>query len=82
MVLQLYLIFQNTASKLKNKAFKTSFIHLKKNYSVHFVNKKAMQEWCNYNAKNHNIVYAESGYRLKFIDTIYPLFYFTKQKSL
>ncbi len=81
-VTDIFNISKATASRLKNYAFKSGFINLKKNYSENFVNKKAMQEWCNYNERNHNIVYVEGGYRLQFIDTVYPLFYFTKRKSL
>ena len=71
-----------TASRLKNKAFKGGFIQLKKNYSKEPVSKKAMQQWCDYNEKTHNIVYVNGNYHLQHIDTIYPLFYFIKRKSL
>ncbi len=71
-----------TASRLKNAAAKHKLISLKKNYSKKAVNKYATDMYCKLNDLKPNIVYHNNKYHLQLIDTIYPLFYFTKRKSL
>ncbi|SFN38445.1 hypothetical protein SAMN04487989_10176 [Bizionia echini] len=81
-VTQLFNISTATASRLKNEAFKEGLIKLKKNFSNTPINKKLMQIYLKYNDKKQNIVFKEGNYRLQLIDTLYPLFYFSKRKSL
>jgi len=71
-----------TASRLKHLAYNKGLIYLKKNYSETKVNKQSMLHWLKYNDKTPNLVYKDKGYRLQGIDTVFPLFYFTKRKSL
>lgn len=73
---------QATASRLKNAAFKEKLIQLKKNYSKEYVNKAMISLYCKYNDFKQNIVYHNGNYHLQLIDTIYPLFYFTKRSSV
>ncbi|EMQ95549.1 hypothetical protein D778_02383 [Xanthomarina gelatinilytica] len=81
-VTQLFNISTATASRLKNEAFNEGLIKLKKNYSKTLFNKKFMQYYLDYNDMKQNIVFNDGSYRLQLIDTLYPLFYFSKRKSL
>jgi len=81
-VMQLFNISTATASRLKNEAFNEGLIKLKKNYSKTPINKKIMQYYLDYNDMKQSIAYTNGKYRLQLIDTLYPLFYFTKRKSL
>jgi len=71
-----------TASRLKNFAFKENFIQLKKNYSETPIHKTMAALYCKYNNLNPNIVFHNGNYHLQLIDTVYPLFYFSKRSSV
>lgn len=71
-----------TASRLKHAAVNAGYLKLQKNYSATYYNKKAMQHYLKYNDKQPNLVYHNGNYHLQLIDTVYPLFYFKKRKSL
>ena len=71
-----------TASRIKNAAANEQLISLKKNYTVQHLNAVAMHKYLEYNDSKHNLVYKNGKYVLQLIDTIFPLFYFSKRKSL
>ncbi|MCF1420317.1 hypothetical protein [Mangrovimonas futianensis] len=71
-----------TASRLKNSALKAGLLQVQKNYSKLKVNKNAMVLYCKYREERQNIVFKDGNHYLQLIDTICPLFYFTKRKSL
>ena len=71
-----------TASRIKNAAAKEQLISLKKNYTMNSLNSEAMHKYLKYNDSKHNLVYKNGKYVLQLIDTIFPLFYFRKRKSL
>lgn len=79
---QLFNISQTTASRLKNMADKSGLIKVSKNFSIYSFSKKAMQEYLKYNDYKQTIRYVDGKYRLQLIDTILPLFYFTKRNSV
>lgn len=81
-VKRLFEVSKSTASRLKNEATNCGLIKLTKNYSIYAVDKKAMQEYLKYNDYKQTVVYKDGIYRLQLIDTILPLFYFTKRNSL
>ena len=71
-----------TASTLKSSAAKAGLLRVKKNYGSMVYNKPAMLRSLNYADKKANIVYHNGNYHFQLIDTVCPLFYFTKRKSL
>ncbi len=71
-----------TASRIKNAAANEKLISLKKNYTVKNLDAVAMHKFLEYNDNKHNLVYKDGKYVLQLIDTIFPLFYFRKRKSL
>ena len=75
-------ISQATASTLKNAAAKKGLLKVKKNYGSMVFNKPAMLRSLKYDEKKANIVYYNGNYHFQLIDTVCPLFYFTKRKSL
>ena len=81
-VLKIFNISIPTASRLKNAAAKEKFIKLKKNYSEPLPNIKELNKILEYNDMNNNLVYNNEEYRLQYIDTVYPLFFFIKRKNL
>jgi hypothetical protein len=81
-VFKIFNISIPTASRLKNAAAKEKFIKLKKNYSEPLPNIKELNKILEYNDMNNNLVYHNDEFRLQYIDTIYPLFFFIKRKTL
>jgi len=71
-----------TASELKKAAFKAGLIDVSKNYGKIVTNKSAMMKSLKYNDSRFNIVWHNGNYHFQLIDTIFPLFYFTKRKSI
>ena len=81
-VFNIFKISIPTASRMKNAAAREEFIKLKKNFSEPLPNIKELCKILEYNDMNNNLVYHNEQYRLQCIDTIYPLFFFSKRKTL
>jgi hypothetical protein len=81
-VFKIFKISIPTASRLKNAAAKEKFIKLKKNYSEPLPKIKGINKILEYNDMNNNLVYHNDEFRLQYIDTVYPLFFFIKRKTL
>ena len=75
-------ISNSAASRLKNAAVKEKFLQLKKNYSNPIKDIVTEKELNRLYDSPKNIVFSKGSYRLRLIDTIYPLFYFIKRKNL
>lgn len=79
---EIFDISTSTASRIKNAAAKEQLISLKKNFTELNLNPIAMHKYLEYNDSKHNLVYKGGKYVLQGIDTIFPLFYFRRRKSL
>ncbi|UOK41589.1 MULTISPECIES: hypothetical protein [Flavobacterium] len=75
-------ISQAAASRLKNAAVAEKYIKVKKNFSEPISNKILVERALQYNDMPNKIVYHNHEYRLQLIDTICPLFFFTKRTKL
>jgi len=71
-----------TASRIKNAAAKEKLISLKKNFTDLPLAPAAMHTYLELFDCKHNIVFKGGKHVLQGIDTIFPLFYFRKRKSL
>lgn len=84
-VSRIFNISSSTASRLKKYAKKEKLIKVHKNYWDEEIDQeevKFAKEYFPDEIKYKNLVFKDKKYRLQLIDTIYPLFYFTKRKSL
>jgi hypothetical protein len=70
-----------SASRLKKLAEENKLIKVKKNFSEN-VFTEAERKYYNKESDVRNIVYSKKKNRLQLIDTITPLFNFSKRKSL
>mgnify|MGYP003114090220 CR=1 FL=1 len=75
-------ISQASASLLKSEAENIHLLKVKKNYGTLIADKINMLKSLKYDESKPNIVWHKGHYRFQLIDTIYPLFYFTKRKSI
>ncbi|MCY2685861.1 hypothetical protein [Salinimicrobium sp. TH3] len=78
---KIFKISKAIASRLKNAAEKERLLKIKKNYSgpIH----KETVQWClKYSSLPQKIVYRKRRHRLQLIDTITPLFSFTRRKKM
>lgn len=80
-VSQIFDISISTASRLKNEAVKEKLISVKKNYSKESYGKD-IKAHHKHNDLPQNIVYRKGKYHLQLIDTVCPLFSFSKRNSL
>jgi hypothetical protein len=71
-----------TASRLKARAGSQELIKITKNYGSVIPHRRAMELCLKYNELENNLVFHQGEYRLQLIDTILPLFLFTKRKKL
>ncbi len=79
---KIFKISNSTASRLKKAAADEKFIKLKKNYSSPIKDVVTEKELNRLYDLPNNIVFSRGSYRLRLIDTIYPLFYFIKRKRM
>ncbi|HER39624.1 MAG TPA: hypothetical protein ENO10_00210 [Salinimicrobium catena] len=78
---KIFKISKAIASRLKKAAEKEKLIKVRKKYSEP-VSKEMVQWSLKYNDLPQNIVFRRKKYRLQLIDTITPLFSFTRRKKM
>ncbi|MCM4159384.1 hypothetical protein FHG64_11500 [Antarcticibacterium flavum] len=79
---KIFQISPSTASRLKNKAGDHQLLSIQKNFSDIIPHKKAMELCLKYNDMRNNLICREGKTRLQLIDTVLPLFLFSKRKKL
>ncbi len=78
---KIFNISKAIASRLKKAAEKEKLLKVRKKYSEP-VSKEMVQWSLKYNDLPQNIVFRRKKYRLQLIDTITPLFSFTRRKKM
>lgn len=84
-VSHIFKISKSTASRLKKYAVEENLIKVQKNYWDEGINQEEVEfvkEYFPDEISHKNLVFQSNKYQLQLIDTIYPLFYFTKRESL
>lgn len=81
-VSKIFNISSAMASRLKMAAARENLLEIQKNYSATAVRRKSMKLCLKYNDHPQNIVYYKGAFRLQLIDTIIPLFSFTRRKKM
>ena len=79
---RLFNISVSTASRLKKAAEKENYLQVEKNYGERIDHKKMMMACLEYNDMRNNIVYHQGNYHFQLIDSVFPLFLFTRRKKL